>query len=196
MRRGGEAGRRRRWPWLTSLSGRPRGLGPWVLTTPLGFSQVLSPRCRPRNSTWSRRCPAPRGPWRAAPPRQPRASGGRRSSGPGRSGPSCGEWRTTSTHCTSGGDKRRSSGTAPRLGGSCTISSWDCSPYPGAVGPPRWSPTRCLHPPGGRPGLGGQAPPTSWRPGQCGGRFLHHVAYWTTSPACPGAGGADTPAPA
>uniref|UniRef100_A0A9L0RML3 BCL2 binding component 3 n=1 Tax=Equus caballus TaxID=9796 RepID=A0A9L0RML3_HORSE len=58
-------------------------------------------------------------------------------------------------------DKRSSSDTAPRPGGSCTISSWDSCPYPGAERPRRWSPTRCLHPPGGRRGLGGQDPPTS-----------------------------------
>lgn len=55
-------------------------------------------------------------------------------------------------------DKRSSIDTAPRPGGSCTISSWDSSPYPGILEPPKWSPTRCLHPPGGRQGLGGQDP--------------------------------------
>lgn len=57
--------------------------------------------------------------------------------------------------------KRRSSDTAPRRGGSCTISSWDCCPCPGAAEPQRWSPIRCLHLPGRRRGLGGQDPPTS-----------------------------------
>lgn len=100
--RWGKGRRRRR---LTGPSGALRGPPrSWAVTGPLGFSQVLSPRSRPRSSTtWNRRCPAPRGPWRAAPPRRPRASGGRRSNGPARSGPSCGEWRTTSTRCTSGG---------------------------------------------------------------------------------------------
>lgn len=55
-------------------------------------------------------------------------------------------------------DKKSSIDTAPRPGGSCTISSWDSSPYPGIPEPQKWSPTRCLHPPGGRQGLGGQDP--------------------------------------
>ena len=72
-------------------------------------------------------------------------------------------------------DKRSGSDTAPHPGGSCTISSWDSCPFPGAEEPPRWSPIRCLYPPGGRRG-------------PSGGLFLHHVAYWTTALPDPGAG--------
>lgn len=157
-------------------------------------TSVLSLHSRPRSSTWNRQCPAPRGPWRADPPKRPRESGGRRSSGPERSGPSCGGWRTTSTRYTSGGDKRSGNDTAPRPGGSCTISSWDSCPSPGAAEPPRWSPIRCLYPPGGCRGPGGAGPSQLLTPWPARGTLSAPCSILDYSPARP-RGGPGQPLP-
>uniref|UniRef100_A0A8D2JHS1 BCL2 binding component 3 n=1 Tax=Sciurus vulgaris TaxID=55149 RepID=A0A8D2JHS1_SCIVU len=72
-----------RWPG--GPRSRPRG------PRPDGPQPSLSPAEQHLESP----VPSAPGPWRAVPPRRPLGSGGRRNSGPARSGPSCGGWRTT-----------------------------------------------------------------------------------------------------
>ena len=91
-------------------------------------------------------------------------------------------------------DKRSGSDTAPHPGGSCTISSWDSCPFPGAEEPPRWSPIRCLYPPGGRRGPRGAGPSQLLMPWPARGTLSAPCRILDYSPARP-RGGPGQPLP-